>query len=318
MQPIFLLSLPRSGSTLTQHLLATNGEIATTAEAWILLPVLYALRAEGATAEYNHQTAARTINYFCESLPNGRGDYLSAVRQFALALYCKAAPGNQRYFLDKTPRYHFVVDVLFEAFPEGKFIFLWRNPLAVAASYLNSWSRSGFSVNRFRKELVGGFERLTRAYEHHAYRSTSVRYEDIVSDPAGSQKRLFEYLELDWSPELLDRLPHSNIPTWAGDHLNGDKRTRILSDSINKWRQRFTNPYVNRWGQDFLKTVGAHQLSHMGYSLDDLLRQLASVRPSVMQVCRDGIGSSIDGTLRLARSSAALRALERRVRGQED
>src|SRR5919107_2181016 len=40
--PLFLLSLPRSGSTLAQRILAAHGGIATTSEPWILLPYLYA------------------------------------------------------------------------------------------------------------------------------------------------------------------------------------------------------------------------------------------------------------------------------------
>jgi hypothetical protein len=39
--PLFLLSLPRSGSTLAQRILAAHGGIATTSEPWILLPYLY-------------------------------------------------------------------------------------------------------------------------------------------------------------------------------------------------------------------------------------------------------------------------------------
>jgi hypothetical protein len=40
--PLFLLSLPRSGSTLAQRILAAHAGIATTSEPWILLPYLYA------------------------------------------------------------------------------------------------------------------------------------------------------------------------------------------------------------------------------------------------------------------------------------
>jgi hypothetical protein len=54
------------------------------------------------------------------------------VHDFGIDLYTRAA-GEARYFLDKTPRYHYVVDDLFRVFPEAKTIFLWRNPLAIVA-----------------------------------------------------------------------------------------------------------------------------------------------------------------------------------------
>ncbi|MBA3701438.1 MAG: sulfotransferase [Rubrobacteraceae bacterium] len=43
--PLFLLSLPRSGSTLAQRFLAAHDAIATASEPWILLPYFYTLRA---------------------------------------------------------------------------------------------------------------------------------------------------------------------------------------------------------------------------------------------------------------------------------
>lgn len=38
--PIFIISLPRSGSTLLQNILSNNSEISTTSEPWILIPLI--------------------------------------------------------------------------------------------------------------------------------------------------------------------------------------------------------------------------------------------------------------------------------------
>ena len=45
--PVFLLSLPRSGSTLLQRLLAVSPEVATAPEPWFLLPLVQSTRATG-------------------------------------------------------------------------------------------------------------------------------------------------------------------------------------------------------------------------------------------------------------------------------
>lgn len=52
--PLFLFSLPRSGSTLAQRMLAAHPAVATVTEPWILLPFLYARKEEGVYAEYRH------------------------------------------------------------------------------------------------------------------------------------------------------------------------------------------------------------------------------------------------------------------------
>ena len=52
--PIFLYSLPRSGSTLLQRMLADNPVIATASEPWFLLPIVYSTKSSGVYAEYSH------------------------------------------------------------------------------------------------------------------------------------------------------------------------------------------------------------------------------------------------------------------------
>ena len=68
-EPVFLFSLPRSGSTLVQRLIAGHPEVATTSEPWVLLPLLYTMRRPGAFTEYGHRTAVRAIDDFTGQLP---------------------------------------------------------------------------------------------------------------------------------------------------------------------------------------------------------------------------------------------------------
>src|SRR3712207_7451790 len=75
--PLFLFSLPRSGSTLAQRILAAHEPIATASEPWILLPYLYTLREHGVYAEYNHRILVQAVEDFCAVLPGGRDDYRS-------------------------------------------------------------------------------------------------------------------------------------------------------------------------------------------------------------------------------------------------
>ena len=68
--PIFLFSLPRSGSTLLQRLLGGHPDIMTVSEPWLLLPLCYALKAEGLLSEYNNGWATKAINDFIMEFPN--------------------------------------------------------------------------------------------------------------------------------------------------------------------------------------------------------------------------------------------------------
>ena len=70
-QPVLLLSLPRSGSTLLQRLLGAHSEVATAPEPWVLLPFLYALRPDDVYAEYGHRVAVSAVAEFLDRLPDG-------------------------------------------------------------------------------------------------------------------------------------------------------------------------------------------------------------------------------------------------------
>jgi len=151
--PIFLLSLPRSGSTLLQRLLATAPEVSTASEPWILLPLLYALRPSGAAAEYDHQVMTQGVHDLLAQVPNGRELYLAEVKRLALDLYTAAAAPGSRFFVDKTPRYHLIAADLLEMFQDAPFAILWRNPLAVVASTVKSWAGGRWAVHRWHVDL---------------------------------------------------------------------------------------------------------------------------------------------------------------------
>ena len=60
-RPVFILSLPRAGSTLLQRMLNVHPEIASTVEPWILLPFLSSLREGGYVSGVGHATMLKAV-----------------------------------------------------------------------------------------------------------------------------------------------------------------------------------------------------------------------------------------------------------------
>jgi len=72
--------------------------------------------------------------------PEGEDAYFQAVRQMTLNLYGGVLQNSgKRYFLDKTPRYYYILPELYRTFPEAKYILLLRNPLAILCSIFNTF-----------------------------------------------------------------------------------------------------------------------------------------------------------------------------------
>jgi hypothetical protein len=284
--PVFLFSLPRSGSTLTQRVLATHQEIVTASEPWILLPFLYARIPQGVYAAYSHRQATKAIEDFCEGLPGGAEDYLYELRQFTLRLYARRAGSGVRYFLDKTPRYHLVAKEIIQIFPDARFIFLWRNPLAIIASMIETWGRGRWNLYLFEIDLFEGLDRLIQAYARHRDRAYAVKYEELVCS-AKPWERMFAYLGLGFDKSQLDSFSGVVLEGRMGDPT-GRKTYKSLSvEPLDKWKKALASPARKAWCRYYLRWLGDERLELMGYDRDSLERDLASIPVSYRSMFSD-------------------------------
>jgi hypothetical protein len=272
-RPLFLFSVPRSGSTVVQRVLAAHEGVATTSEPWLLLPQLYAARLDGIYTEYGQLQSTKALADFSKALNGGEDAYAAELRRFISRLYEGASPEGAMYFLDKTPRYYLVVEDIFRVFPDARFVFLWRNPLAVLASIIQTWAHGKWSFGWWRMDLFDGLAALVAAYERHAGSAHAVRYEDLL-DPAGpAWPQLFSYLELPFDQAAVERFAETELNGRMGDPTM--TRYRSLSDEPrDKWMATMANPFRKAWCRRYLRWIGRERLGAMGYDLDALLDEL--------------------------------------------
>ena len=286
LQPVFILSLPRSGSTLLQRVLATHPAISTASEPWLLLPLFYARRADGSTSEYHQTDSAAAINDFIDTLGSEQ-DYYQAVAEFALSLYRSSAGQDAAYFLDKTPRYHLIIPELIQTFPEAKFIFLWRNPLAVAASMMSTWSGGNWNLHRFEIDLYEGIENLVSASKQLGDNCFSLNFEQLVSDPDAVYPKLFEFLGLSSDAANYSSFSEVKLDGRMGDPTGIHRYQKIESATRDNWRGLFNNPVRRRWAQKYLDWVGADRLRYMGYDRKELESSITNGPASLRRLFTD-------------------------------
>jgi hypothetical protein len=292
-------------------LLATHEEISTTPEPWVLLPYVYAAREGGSLAEYGEVAPSRAIRQFIRGLSDGEEGYRDELRRFVLGLYWRASEGRGRYFLDKTPRYHFIVEDLFRLFPDGKFVFLWRNPLAIVASIVETWGGGRWKVERWHRDLFDGAVRLLDAYERHSDASHAIRYEDLVTDPDSTLRSVFDYLDLSFEPSRLASLASVKLSGRMGDRTGSVRYGAISTDPLDAWRATVMNPVRKRWLRGYLRWIGDRRLSTMGYDLAELTRELDAVPFGFRRVGSDLARGTYWRLASIGRE-AAFRSLSRR------
>ena len=283
---IFLFSLPRCGSTLLQRILAGHRDITSVAEPWLLLPPFYALRPRGVRAEYEHASLAQAMRDLLEELPEGEKSYRRAVRDFSLSMYSQIASPEAAYFLDKTPRYSLIVEEIVETFPDAKFIFLWRNPLAMMASML-TLSPSSWLVNEFHEDLVRGLPNLLHCATELDDQCVEVRYEDFIHDPGQQLRLVMEYLGLEYEVDLLRTFDKITFKGSLGDRQSSEQYRQIDEEPLERWKSFLRTPIRKWWCRRYLKLIAGIGLESRGYDIGSLRQELDDLPINAIEILRD-------------------------------
>jgi hypothetical protein len=278
---IFIISQPRAGSTMFQRILGSHPDIHTVGEPWLMLHPLYALRSEGYEANYNAYWAWLAVRNFLHGLPGGEGEYIEGARRMYTYLYEQALAGSgKRYFLDKTPRYYFIISELYRIFPSACFIILLRNPLAVLCSIFSSWTEgTRFSLYRFKHDLLRAPYLLLEGIDMLGEQCVVVHYEQLVRDPENVVQGICERLGIDFAPEMVE-YGHHNLPRWhIGDQGEVYKYLRPVLQNTEKWVLALDKPQVWRLANDYLQFLGPNTIEQMGYCYQELQQILEAHRP---------------------------------------
>jgi len=276
---IFLISQPRSGSSLLQRILSGHPEIYSTAEPWLMLHPIYALRNKGIKAEYDEGQARLALEDFCQNLPGGEEDYIEGIRKMASHLYSQAMVGSgKKYFLDKTPRYYHVIPELRRIFPKAKFIFLVRNPLAVLNSILKTWvGKNTDRLALFKSDLLSAPGSIAEGVQALGKQASVVPYEKLVCSPEETVSHLAETLGIEFVPEMLE---YGNHPVPEG-RMGDPVRVHLHSSPVSDYSDTWVGKLVGSGGKDlalaYLSHLGPALLEDLGYPQSDLLEQLESV-----------------------------------------
>lgn len=217
--PIFVVGLPRSGSTLIEQILAAHPRIEATEE----LPYLRALANDLARIGGYPGSVARLSP---DSLAGIRARYLESA----------AAPRHGTgLFVDKAPANWQHLPLIAAAFPDARIIDARRDPLDCGFS---NWTQRFGRGNEFAYSLeaIGHYQRQYLALmavidEVWPGRVHRVMHEALVADPDAEVRRLLAYVGVEFDPACLS--PHANaIPAQSAS--SEQVRKPINADGIGR------------------------------------------------------------------------------------
>lgn len=280
--PVFIFSLPRSGSTLLQRVLMTHKSITSLSEPWILLPQIYAYNKTASLSEYSSFSSQRGIANFIKNLPLENKDYEAELNKFMLNLYKKQCKNGELYFLDKTPRYYLIIDEIVRIFPNAKFIFLFRGPEKILSSMMTTWGSNGFkSFLTSYHDVTEGFEILSQAYEKYKSISVKVNYENFVANPEAELLSLMNYLELEFDINLINDFWNQDLKGQLGDPTGVKKYKSISQKSLDAWKENFNTIYRKKIAYKIVKEIDESSFLTQGYDKKDILNQIKELKSNL-------------------------------------
>jgi len=279
-KPIFIFSMPRSGSTLLQKILSTHQLISSSGEPSIMLPVAYMLKEEGILTDSAHRENLGGIKALIDTLPQKEADYYRYLRQFILNIYLNVAKDESHYFVDKTPKYWMIIDEIIKIFPDAKIIFLFRNPAEVLASSINTWSQNRLRIHSYIDELYDAPIKLVEGYEKHKDRSLLVGYKDLILKSEEVTKEICAYLEVEYNPSMIEQWQDSNLNGDFGDPTGVKNYKSISMDSLEKWKQNFPTLYRKALLKRYLRSIPSEFFNLSGIDSLDLMEEINSIPSS--------------------------------------
>lgn len=274
---LFLISLPRSGSTLLQRMLASSPQVATLPEPWMWLLLTQPLGYRHVLADYSQRGLITAASEMIRHLPGGETEYWEWAEAHLLDIYAAAASRTgdgtaPTYLLDKTPRYATIAPELHAHLPHARFIVLWRDPRDILQSISSTWDDGRWRPSRWAVDLGDGMDGMTKlASIRDPARVTHIGYEEVVRKPGHVWAQLSEFLDLDLGP--VPTSPDA-ITGPLGDQTGQHAYSRITTDSISRWVQPRLSTTRRRWMINYLEGLSTEAWERLGQDPGTVVHEL--------------------------------------------
>ena len=224
--PIFIVGLPRSGTTLVDRILGSHPAIFSAGELnHFALCIVDAVRRGGAPQLPRRELIARSAELDFAAL--GR-DYLDKVRRAGV---------DAVRFTDKMPLNYLYCGLIQRALPNAKIVHVTRQPMAACYSMYKTLFKDGYPFSYDLGEIARYFIGYRRLMEHWQAaapgRIYPLSYEALVADQLGETRKLLEFCGLEWQDACVEF--HRNpMPTTTASA--SQVRRRMYDSSVSQWR----------------------------------------------------------------------------------
>jgi len=244
--PIFILGLPRSGSTLIEQILASHSQIDGTLELPNILSMAHGLR--------GHDRLSNEGKYpsVLKSLTKDQRKEMGLEYITDTFIHRDKAPR----FTDKMPNNFRHIGLIHLILPNAKIIDARRYPLDCCFSIYKQLFAQGQEFSYGLEEIGNYYRNYIDLMDHWNRvlpgKILKVNNEDIINDLEGQVKRIIDYLELPFEKECISFYnTKRSVRTASSEQV----RKPINKDGVERWKpySKKLKPLVDYLGEELLK-----------------------------------------------------------------
>lgn len=229
-QAIFVLGMPRSGTTVVERIVSALPDVASLGESPLLPGIL------------RHALGSRVPAIVdAEALERGWDRLDAAAVGEAYLHHASLAAGSSRRFVDKLPLNLLLAGVIVRALPEARVLWVSRGAMDMALGNFRQMFeyRSGtYDYNlclRATAEYIADAEDLRRTLEREFPENIlCVQLEELIAAPRLQARRIAEFCKLEWDESCIE-IERNASP--AGSASAVEVREPIHSRHIGRWRR---------------------------------------------------------------------------------
>ncbi|MDJ0812705.1 MAG: sulfotransferase [Woeseiaceae bacterium] len=220
--PIFVVGLPRTGTTLTERIVSSHSQVESIGET----QVLHMLLRRASAIESGGELTADVI----AAAAKAPADLMAADYMDAVAYRLGAAP----FFIDKLPENVLNLGFVAKAWPDAKIVHLRRHPMdACFAMYKQSYFRFAYNLDDLAEYYLA-YDRLSRHWRNTlGDRVVELEYEQLVADQEAQTRQLLDRLGLEFEQACLD-FDRNVAPVATASSVQ--VREKAHTRSVNKWK----------------------------------------------------------------------------------
>ncbi len=224
--PVFIIGLPRTGTTLTERILSSHSQVESVGETLYLPTVLRQESGVQTTDRMNPAMAEAVAKKDMRLIAKGYMDMMN----YRL--------GNEPMFIEKLPFNFLFLGFIARAWPDARIIHLGRSPMDACFSMYKqvfTWAyKFSYSLEGLGRYYVA-YDRMRKHWQALLKdRMIEVEYESLVADHEGQTRILLDKMGLEFEQACLD-FDQNTTPSATASSVQ--VREKAHTRSVNKWKK---------------------------------------------------------------------------------